>query len=120
MDEKHENFPTNIPPDIAEMMAAIDSESGGGELYKNEDKYPEWIMLGFALKIKGGATYSTCKKSPWLQPCCGSNSKKVGGCRVWHKAHVIEWLSITDDLLWEYSQKWDVKIPDKYHLEKSG
>jgi hypothetical protein len=33
---------------------------------------------------------------------------------------VIEWLSITDDLLWEYAKKCGVEIPDKYHPDFSG
>ncbi len=77
---------------------------------------PEWITLEKAVQIKGGGAYQTYKTSMWLQPCCGLNARRVAGRKVWQRDDVLEWLGITDDLLWEYAKKWGAKIQEKYRF----
>ncbi len=74
----------------------------------------EWVTLDKAAALKGGSSFETYKTRWWLQPCCGLKSKRVGGRKCWHRDDVIEWLSISDDMLWEYANKYGINIPEKY------
>ncbi|MDR2245332.1 MAG: hypothetical protein LBE17_01455 [Treponema sp.] len=78
------------------------------------ESIPEWVTLQQAAKYKGGAAFDTFKTQYWLQPCCGLNSRKIGGRKVWKREDVIEWLSVTDDQLWEYAARKGASIPAKY------
>jgi hypothetical protein len=98
---------------------------------------PEWIDLEQALILKrgictekkraekgetkplgapivGGASLTTYRQKLFLQPCCGMNYKMVGGRRCWKKDDVIAWLSITDEELKNYAEKYQVNLPDVY------
>jgi hypothetical protein len=75
---------------------------------------PEWVTLQQAAKIKGGAALDTYKTQYWLQPCCGLKSRKLGGRKVWLREDVLDWLSITDDQLWDYANRVGASIPGKY------
>jgi hypothetical protein len=98
---------------------------------------PEWIDLEQALILKrgicdgkkraesgktkppdapiaGGASLTTYRQKLFLQPCCGMNYKMVGGRRCWNKEDVIAWLSITDEGLKDYAEKYRVALPDVY------
>jgi hypothetical protein len=61
------------------------------------DSIPEWATLQQAAKYKGGAVFDTCRTQYLLLPCCGLNSRKVGGRKSRKREDVIEWLSVTDD-----------------------
>jgi hypothetical protein len=83
----------------------------------NDEKYrelPEWVTLHQAAAVKGGCAFSTYETRWWYQPCCGINSRRVGGRKCWHRDDVIEWLLVSDDMLWEYADKFQIKIPEKY------
>jgi hypothetical protein len=75
---------------------------------------PEWVNLNKAATLKGGCAFETYKTRWWYQPCCGLKSKRIGGRKCWHRDDVIDWLLISDDKLWEYAEKFQIKIPDKY------
>jgi hypothetical protein len=64
--------------------------------------------------IAGGASLTTYRQKLFLQPCCGMNYKMVGGRRCWKKDDVIAWLSITDEGLKDYADKYKVSLPDVY------
>jgi hypothetical protein len=89
----------------------------GKELYRS---MPEWVTLQQAAKYKGGAAFDTYKTQYWLQPCCGMNSRRLGGRKVWRRDDVIEWLSVTDDRLWDYALKAGASIPGRYEKKSPG
>jgi hypothetical protein len=101
------------------------------------DGLPEWIDLEQAVILKrgvcaekkrsengktrnvdapvaGGASLTTYRQKSFLQPCCGMNYKMVGGRRCWKKDDVILWLSITDEDLKLYAEKYRANLPDVY------
>ena len=87
------------------------------ETVTTKSKYadvPAWVTLEAAVKLKGGGALSCYKNDLILQPCCGTNSKLVGGRKCWMYKDVIEWLQITDGDLKTYAEKWKVKLPEKY------
>jgi hypothetical protein len=92
---------------IQELKAGIIKEA-------KYDNLPEWLTLEIAASLKGGTTLSNYRNKIFLQPCCGLNYKLQGGRKVWKKENVIEWLSITDDQLKAYAEKWKVSIPVIY------
>jgi hypothetical protein len=78
------------------------------------DELPEWINVDLATKLKGGCSPEWIKNKLFLQPCCGTNYKTIGGRKCWRKDDVIAWLEITDSELKNYSEKWKVSIPENY------
>jgi hypothetical protein len=78
------------------------------------DTLPEWINLRQAVELKGGPAYETYHTKLFLQPCCGRNSKLIGGRKCWPKNEVLDWLGITDSGLKEYAGKYKVSIPENY------
>lgn len=99
---------------LAQLILTIsDSERRKEETSRNRD-LPEWITLDHAARLKGGAAFATYETKYWLQPCCGLESKRVGGRKAWKKDAVIEWLGISDDKLPEYASRFGAVIPDKY------
>jgi hypothetical protein len=97
---------------IAELKEAIKSKS------KYED-LPAWINIDLAVQLKGGCSLGQIKNVFCLQPCCGTNSKLIGGRKCWKTDDVIEWLGIADSDLKRYGEKWKIKIPEKF-LERSA
>ena len=87
------------------------------EAVVNKSKYadlPAWVNLDLAIKLKGGCAPITLKNDLLLQPCCGTNYKLIGGRKCWRVEDVIEWLEISDSDLKQYSEKWKVKLSEKY------
>ena len=87
------------------------------ETVTTKSKYadvPAWVTLEAAVKLKGGGALASYKNDLILQPCCGTNSKLIGGRKCWNYKDVIEWLKITDSDLKSYAEKWGVKLPEKY------
>jgi len=87
------------------------------ETVKSKSKYdslPSWINVDLAAQLKGGCSPLTLKNDLYLQPCCGTNYKLIGGRKCWKVNDVIEWLEISDSDLKQYSEKWKVKLPEKY------
>ena len=83
----------------------------------NKSKYeeiPAWVTLENAIKLKGGCAPSSYQNDLFLQPCCGTNYKLIGGRKCWHYKFILEWLEIADSDLKLYSKKWGVKLPEKY------
>jgi hypothetical protein len=101
------------------------------------DEIPEWVDLEQALILKrgvcgerkraengktrsadtpiaGGASLITYRQKSFLQPCCGMNYKLVGGRRCWKREDVILWLSVTDEELKNYAEKYHINLPDVY------
>jgi hypothetical protein len=78
------------------------------------DNLPEWINIDMAHKLKGGCTINHFKNVRYLQPCCGANSKTIGGRKCWRLADVIEWLEISDAGLAKYAKTWGVALPERY------
>ena len=91
---------------------------------------PEWLDLEQAIGLKrglrsavrrgeddpliGGVSITFYRQKPFLQPCCGRNSKMVGGRKCWKKDDVIAWLEITDESLGDYAAGRKVSLPDAY------
>jgi len=80
----------------------------------NDSELPEWITLEKAASLKGGPALATYKTKLFLQPCCGRNSKSVGGRKCWHRDEIARWLGIDDSALVAYAGEWKVKLPDNY------
>ena len=78
------------------------------------DELPQWINIDLATKLKGGCSPDWIKNKQFLQPCCGTNFKKIGGRKSWRKDDVIIWLDIADNDLKTYAEKWKVTIPLNY------
>lgn len=78
--------------------------------HAQEQPLPENVTLNLAAERKGGPALSTYRTRPFLQPCGGQNSFRVGGRKCWKKADVEEWLSVDDSQLETYLQKFGVKI----------
>ena len=81
---------------------------------------PEWVTLEQAAEIKGGPLLTTYRQRSFLRPCCGRNSKMVGGRWCWHRDDVIQWLAVTDEGLKAYAEKYGVKLPDNYAERGAG
>jgi hypothetical protein len=99
---------------LSQLIIDINTRVAEDEREKLSRELPEWVNLPAAAQKKGAAAFDTYKTQYWLQPCCGLNSKKVGGRKSWHRDDIIEWLSITDDKLWDYAKKIGASIPLKY------
>ncbi|GHU66581.1 hypothetical protein FACS189447_07750 [Spirochaetia bacterium] len=92
---------------INEMKAATEKKS----IY---DDIPAWVTIDLAAKLKGGFSLSAIKNRLFLQPCCGTNYKFIGGRKCWRREDVLTWLEITDSDLKAYAEKWKVSIPLNY------
>jgi hypothetical protein len=99
---------------LSQLIIDINNKEKNEERKNLAGDLPEWVNLQMAAEKKGAAAFDTYKTHYWLQPCCGLKSKRVGGRKSWHRDDVIEWLSITDDKLWDYAQKLGAYIPSKY------
>ena len=71
---------------------------------------PEWVSLALAVEKKGGCSLATYRTRYYLQPCCGTNSKLIGGGKSWPQADVIEWLAVDDSMLELYARKYGIKV----------
>jgi hypothetical protein len=103
---------------LSQLIIDINAKEHEEERKKLLRELPEWVNLPMAAAKKGAAAIDTYKTQYWLQPCCGLKSMRVGGRKSWHRDDVIEWLSVTDDKLWEYAQKIGASIPSKYKFMK--
>jgi hypothetical protein len=92
---------------INEMKEAVQTKS-------KYDELPEWITIDMAAKLKGGCSLDTVKNRLFLQPCCGTNYKSIGGRKCWKKDDVIQWIDIDDSGLKIYAEKYGVSIPENY------
>jgi hypothetical protein len=92
---------------INEMKEAVQTKS-------KYDGLPEWINIDLAAKLKGGCSLDTIKNRLFLQPCCGTNYKSIGGRKCWRKDDVISWINIDDSGLKAYAEKYGVSIPGIY------
>jgi hypothetical protein len=99
---------------LSQLIIDINTKEKEAEQEKLSRELPEWVNLQTAAKKKGAAAFDTYKTQYWLQPCCGLKSKKVGGRKSWHRDDIMEWLSITDEKLWDYAKKTGASIPLKY------
>jgi len=83
----------------------------------NKSKYddlPAWVNIELAVKLKGGCSLAHVKNSLFLQPCCGTNYKTIGGRKCWRLNDVIDWLEISDSDLKKYADKWKITLPERY------
>jgi hypothetical protein len=78
------------------------------------DELPEWINIDLAARLKGGCSLDTIKNRLFLQPCCGTNYKSIGGRKCWRKDDVVQWIDIDDSGLKTYAEKYGVSIPENY------
>jgi hypothetical protein len=99
---------------ISQLILEIRDANKKEEKKNRYEAIPEWVTLQQAAKYKCGAAFDTYKTQYWLQPCCGLHSRKIGGRKAWRREDVIEWLSVTDDQLWEYALRKGASIPHKY------
>ncbi len=97
---------------LDEVMKAIKLQEKKSDIKELSDDLPEWVTLNLAIKRKGGCALATYRQHPWLQPCGGVNFRRVGGRKAWRRQDVIEWLTISDDMLSEYVSRWGVKIKE--------
>jgi hypothetical protein len=100
--------------ELSKITLAINEMKTAICLKSKYDELPEWINLDLATKLKGGCSPEWIKNKLFLQPCCGTNYKMVGGRKCWRKDDVIAWLDITDSNLKTYAEKWKVSIPENY------
>jgi hypothetical protein len=107
-------FLQSLDMKISQLIFEIRDTKKNEENKKLYASIPEWVTLQQAAKYKGGAAFDTYKTQYWLQPCCGLKSRKLGGRKVWRRDDVLEWLSVTDDQLWEYARGKGASIPAKY------
>jgi hypothetical protein len=114
MDIKMNLFLQALDLKISQLIIDVNKRFEDEERSKILLALPEWVPLQTAAQAKGGAALDTYKTQHWLQPCCGLKSRRVGGRKVWNRADVIEWLSISDEKLWEYAEKTGARIPEKY------
>jgi hypothetical protein len=105
---------------ISQLILEIRDTQKKEEKKNLYESIPEWVTLQQAAKYKGGAAFDAFKTQYWLQPCCGLNSRKIGGRKVWQREDIIEWLSVTDDQLWEYAMSKKASIPGKYEKISGG
>jgi hypothetical protein len=99
---------------MAQLIQVITENRREEERDERIRELPEWITLERAAALKGGAAYETYNTKYWLQPCCGLKSRRIGGRKSWHRDDVVEWLTITDEGLFEYAKKMGAKVPDKF------
>jgi len=106
---------------------------------KRHDNLPEWMDLEQAVALKRGvcfgrkraprgsrrgvdepaelgASLSTYKQKPFLQPCCGKGYCLIGGRRCWKREDVIAWLSVTDEELSNYANAHGTDLPAVYEM----
>jgi hypothetical protein len=120
MNDAENVFLQSLDMKVSQLIFEIRDARKKDETKERHDVIPEWVTLQQAAKYKGGAAFDTYKTQYWLQPCCGLNSRKLGGRKVWRREDVIEWLSVTDDQLWEYAVSKGASIPGKYEKISSG
>jgi hypothetical protein len=107
-------FLQSLDMKVSQLILEIRDAQKKEETRERHESIPEWVTLQQAAKYKGGAAFDTYKTQYWLQPCCGLNSRKIGGRKSWRREDVIEWLSVTDERLWEYAMRKGASIPNKY------
>jgi hypothetical protein len=100
--------------EMATLTQEIQSLRADIEKKSRIDSLPEWVTLEMAVSLKGGPALATYRTKFFLQPCCGRNSKLIGGRKCWSRKDVIDWLSITDAELKNYAHAWNVTIPANY------
>jgi hypothetical protein len=100
--------------EIANLAYEISKQRQDAENKSRHNEIPEWVTLDTAASLKGGAALVTYRQRAFLQPCCGTNCRRVGGRRCWHRDNIIEWLGITDAELARYAARWKVKVPENY------
>jgi hypothetical protein len=113
-------FLQSLDMKVSQLLLEIKDTQKQEERKTLYESVPEWVTLQQAAKFKGGAAFDTFKTQYWLQPCCGLKSRKIGGRKVWRREDVLEWLSVTDDQLWEYARKVGASIPNKYEKISSS
>jgi hypothetical protein len=107
-------FLQSLDMKVSQLLLEIKDSQKKEDTRAVYESLPEWVTLQQAAKYKGGAVFDTYKTQYWLQPCCGLNSRKVGGRKTWRREDVVEWLSVTDDQLWDYAARMKASIPVKY------
>jgi hypothetical protein len=97
---------------LQELNLAVSKRQIDEERQKALRDVPEWVNLDEAHKLKGGGALNTIKTRYYYQPCCGLNYKYIDGRKCWSRDVILEWLTVTDDQLLEYAQKYKASIPD--------
>ncbi len=91
----------------------VSIRNGNTEIKIND--LPAFISLKDAIKLKGGSdSMATWRTNYAIQPAMGTNSVRIAGVRSWAKEIILEWLTITDEMLPAYAEKWGVPLPEKY------
>jgi hypothetical protein len=114
MNNSENVFLQSLDMKVSQLLLEIRDNQKKEETRMLYGSLPEWVTLQLAARYKGGAAFDTYKTQYWLQPCCGMNSRKLGGRKVWQREDVIEWLQVTDEKLWDYALKTGASIPGKY------
>lgn len=92
-----------------------------GNAVTQNGELPAFISLKEAIKLKGGSdSLATWRTNYAIQPAMGTHSVKIAGVRSWARDIILEWLTITDDMLPAYAAKWGVPLPDKYKKYAEG
>lgn len=73
---------------------------------QQQREIPEWCNSKDCWELKGGCAYNTYITNRFYQIKGGIPDAKVGGRAVWNRQSVLEWLSITDDQLEDYHNKY--------------
>lgn len=73
-------------------------------------RVPALCTIEQACALKGGSDYKNVRRRFWLQPCCGTRSKRHNGRKVWPREEVIKWLNVTDETLEKYAESMGVDI----------
>lgn len=108
---------TEIEYNIATIKAGVQYMLDEIRKQKNEaaeraesEPIPEFVTLELAAQLKGGAAYNTYKTRYYLQPCGGTNSKRVGGRKCWRREDVESWLRVDDEQLPDYLKQFGISI----------
>ncbi|MEL5718728.1 hypothetical protein [Treponema pedis] len=99
---------------ISQIISLIKESNKNSEQVDFFKNIPEWVNIETACLLKGGGALETYKTKLFLQPCCGTNYRYVCGRKTWRKEDVIEWLSITDNNLKPYAERFGVTLPANY------
>lgn len=89
---------SELSREISEMKQRLNSD--------NNQLNRQWYNAYECFALKGGCALNTYKTNRYFQPKGGIADARVGGRKVWSRETVKEWLTVTDDELPAYHEKY--------------
>lgn len=96
----------NIPELAKIPMILCELQEIKCRLAENNGLEKAWYTDEECNRLKGGCTLSTYRKIRYYQCKGGIPDAYISGRKVWSRDSVIEWLSVTDNDLPEYHEKY--------------